>query len=38
MLEELAGRTHAVVSGLALITPAWEEVVVELTRAHLPAV
>jgi septum formation protein len=32
MLEELAGQTHAVVSGLALITPAWEEVAVELTR------
>ena len=26
MLEELAGRTHAVVSGLALVTPAWEHV------------
>jgi nucleoside triphosphate pyrophosphatase len=26
MLEELAGRTHAVVSGLALITPGWEHV------------
>jgi septum formation protein len=24
MLEELSGRTHAVVSGLALVTPAWE--------------
>jgi septum formation protein len=24
MLEELAGRTHSVVSGLALVTPAWE--------------
>ena len=24
MLEELAGRTHAVVSGLALVTPGWE--------------
>jgi septum formation protein len=32
MLEELAGRTHAVVSGLALITPGWELVEVELTR------
>jgi septum formation protein len=32
MLEELAGRTHAVVSGLALITPGWEHVEVELTR------
>ena len=26
MLETLAGRTHAVVSGLCLLTPAWEEV------------
>ena len=26
MLEELAGRTHAVVSGLALLTPGWEHV------------
>jgi septum formation protein len=32
MLEELGGRTHAVVSGLALITPGWEAVEVELTR------
>jgi septum formation protein len=32
MLEELAGRTHAVVSGLAMITPGWEHVEVELTR------
>jgi septum formation protein len=32
MLEELAGRTHVVVSGLALITPGWELVEVELTR------
>jgi len=24
MLDELAGRTHAVVSGLALVTPGWE--------------
>jgi septum formation protein len=32
MLEELAGHTHAVVSGLALITPGWEHVEVELTR------
>jgi len=32
MLEELGGRTHAVVSGLALITPGWEVVEVELTR------
>jgi septum formation protein len=26
MLDELAGRTHAVVSGLCLVTPGWEEV------------
>jgi septum formation protein len=26
MLDELAGRTHAVVSGLALVTPGWEYV------------
>jgi septum formation protein len=26
MLEELAGSTHAVVSGLALVTPGWEHV------------
>jgi septum formation protein len=32
MLDELGGRTHAVVSGLALVTPAWEVVEVELTR------
>ena len=32
MLESLAGKTHEVVSGLALITPAWEEVHREATR------
>jgi septum formation protein len=32
MLEELGGTTHAVVSGLALVTPGWEHVEVELTR------
>jgi septum formation protein len=32
MLETLAGRTHEVVSGLALITPMWEEVRHEVTR------
>ncbi len=32
MLESLAGRTHEVVSGLALLTEAWEEVGVETTR------
>ena len=26
MLEELSGRSHAVVSGLALVTPGWEHV------------
>jgi septum formation protein len=32
MLDSLAGKTHDVVSGLALITPAWEEVHREVTR------
>lgn len=32
MLEELSGRTHAVVSGLALVTPGWEIVDAEHTR------
>jgi septum formation protein len=32
MLESLAGKTHEVVSGLALLTPAWEEVHEEVTR------
>ena len=32
MLESLAGKTHEVVSGLALLTPAWEEVHREVTR------
>lgn len=32
MLEELAGRTHTVVSGLCLWTPAWEIVETEATR------
>ncbi len=32
MLESLAGKTHEVVSGLALITLAWEEVHREVTR------
>lgn len=31
MLESLSGRTHEVVSGLALLTPAWEEVHREVT-------
>jgi septum formation protein len=32
MLEALAGRTHEVVSGLCLLTPAWEEVEHAVTR------
>jgi len=32
MLESLGGRTHEVVSGLALVTPAWEEVHREVSR------
>jgi septum formation protein len=32
MLEALAGQTHDVVSGLCLLTPAWEEVEHEVTR------
>jgi septum formation protein len=32
MLESLSGKTHEVVSGLALITPAWEELHKEVTR------
>jgi len=32
MLESLAGKTHEVVSGLALITPAWEEIHSAVTR------
>ena len=32
MLESLSGRTHEVVAGLALITPAWEELHSEVTR------
>jgi septum formation protein len=31
MLEELAGRTHTVVSGLCLVTPGWEIVEHEAT-------
>jgi septum formation protein len=31
MLESLSGRTHDVISGLALITPEWEEVHREVT-------
>jgi nucleoside triphosphate pyrophosphatase len=32
MLDALAGQTHEVVSGLCLLTPAWEEVEHEVTR------
>jgi septum formation protein len=32
MLESLGGKTHQVVSGLALVTPAWEELHREVTR------
>jgi septum formation protein len=32
MLEALSGRTHEVVSGLCLLTPAWEDVRHEVTR------
>jgi septum formation protein len=32
MLEALSGRTHVVVSGLCLLTPAWEEVAHDETR------
>ena len=32
MLDSLAGKTHEVVSGLALLTPGWEEVHREMTR------
>ena len=32
MLESLAGKTHEVVSGLALLTPGWEEIHKEVTR------
>ena len=37
MLESLAGKTHEVVSGLALVTPAWEEVHQEVTRVTFRA-
>ena len=32
MLEELSGKTHVVMSGLCLLTPAWEVVEHEGTR------
>jgi septum formation protein len=34
MLESLAGRAHEVVSGLALLTPMWEEVRREVTHVY----
>jgi len=34
MLESLSGHAHEVVSGLALITPMWEEVRHEVTHVH----
>jgi len=34
MLARLSGTTHEVVSGLALLTPAWEEVHREVTRVR----
>ena len=40
MLERLSGRTHEVISGLCLVTPAWEEVhhdVTEVTFRPLTA-
>ena len=37
MLERLSGRTHEVVSGLCLVTPAWEELEYETTRVTFRA-
>ena len=37
MLERLSGRTHEVVSGLCLVTPAWEELHSETTRVTFRA-
>jgi septum formation protein len=37
MLERLSGRTHEVVSGLCLVTPAWEELHNETTRVTFRA-
>jgi septum formation protein len=37
MLERLSGRTHEVVSGLCLVTPAWEELHYETTRVTFRA-
>ena len=35
MLERLSGRTHEVISGLCLVTPAWEEVHHDVTEVTL---
>ena len=37
MLEELSGQTHEVVSGLCLLTPAWEELGHAVTRVTFRA-
>ena len=37
MLEELSGQTHEVVSGLCLLTPAWEELRHAVTRVSFRA-
>jgi len=37
MLDSLGGKTHEVVSGLVLLTPAWEEVNREVTRVTVRA-
>lgn len=37
MLEALSGRTHEVVSGLCLLTPAWRDVAHEVTRVSFRA-
>jgi septum formation protein len=37
MLDSLSGKTHEVVSGLALLTPAWEEVHREVTQVTFRA-
>jgi septum formation protein len=37
MLEELSGETHEVVSGLCLLTPAWEELGHAVTRVTFRA-
>ena len=37
MLERLSGKTHAVVSGLCLVTPGWEVVEHEATRVAFRA-